>query len=178
MEQGYSDEIAVGDPAILVPLLYEPNSKPSGDIAVIPQHRDAQAPIFRMIAEMEGFRLIDICTDIEDFCDQLTGCRGVVSSSLHAVVAAHGYKIPARFIKVSDNPLGDGFKLLDYLSSVGLDDDTPVICTGVDDIRRAADTVELPRHYPDIEKLLSSCPFIKPSIKPDWIARASAHFRY
>ncbi len=95
MEQGYSDEIAVGDPAILVPLLYEPNSKPSGDIAVIPQHRDAQAPIFRMIAEMEGFRLIDICTDIEDFCDQLTGCRGVVSSSLHAVVAAHGYKILA-----------------------------------------------------------------------------------
>lgn len=175
--QGYSIDVPVGDPAILVALLYEPKSTRSEEIAVIAQPRDSENPIFREAAELDGFREIDICCDIEEFCEQLNECSAAVSSSLHAVVAAHSYGIPAQFVKVSDDPLGDGFKLLDYLSSVGLEGSPPIRCQTVDDIRRAADSALLPKNFPDLEALLNTCPFLEERQRDFWISKASKTFK-
>lgn len=145
-DAGYTQPIAVCDPALMIPLLYTPKPKANKIVGVIPHLRDRKLPIFDRLAETPGYKVIDICSDIEDFCERLAECEAVVSSSLHAVVAAHAFKIPAQFIKVSDNPLGDGFKLLDYLSSVGLDDRAPILCSNADDIKAAVNAARLPRH--------------------------------
>lgn len=174
---GYTDSVAVGDPALLIPLLHKLKPAEQKCIGVIPHYRDRGHPVFDQLHEMDGYKIIDVCADTEDFCDQLATCKAVVSSSLHAVVSAHAYKIPARFIKVSDNPLGDGFKLLDYLESVGLNDCPPVSCTSVEHILASVDTACLPRHFPNLEELLSVCPFMSSSQKRELQQLANLYYR-
>jgi len=177
-QAGYKvDDVAVGDPALLIPLLFTPKQARKKHIGVIPHHRDRGLPIFDKFAEADGYRVIDICSDTEDFCQQLAECEVVVSSSLHAVVAAHAYGIPARFIKVSDKPLGDGFKLLDYLESVGLEDCPPVACSSADDIEGIVGVAKLPRHFPDMGGLLAACPFMSESRKNQFREQADRYYR-
>jgi hypothetical protein len=176
-DAGYATPTAVGDPALMIPLLYTPKAKSKKVVGVIPHHRDRELPIFGELAKRPGYKIIDICTGIEDFCEQLAECEAVVSSSLHAVVAAHAFKVPAQFIKVSDNPLGDGFKLLDYLSSVDLDDRAPIECNTADAIKTAVNSARLPRQYPDMGKLISVCPFMPRTKKRHYIALAEEYYR-
>jgi hypothetical protein len=176
-EQGFDTEAVIGDPALLIPLLFQPKREARKDVAVIPHHRDRGLPIFEAFRSRDGYKVLDICTNIEEFCQQLASCQAVVSSSLHAVVAAHAYKMPAYFIKVSDNPLGDGFKLLDYLGSVGLDDAKPIECREPAGILKAIDAARLPRFYPDMEGLLRVCPFLSESLKGNLLSQAAQHYR-
>lgn len=176
-EAGHAEPLPVGDPALLIPLLYAPRPRARTVIGIIPQHRDRNLPIFDKFSDSPGYRVIDICSDIEDFCEQLAECEAIVSSSLHAVVAAHAYKIPAQFIKVSNNPLGDGFKLLDYLSSVGREECPPIACTSADDIKKAGSFACLPRYFPDMLGLISSCPFMPAMQKAHYRTLAEAHYR-
>jgi hypothetical protein len=64
---------------------------------VIPHLRDRKLSIFDRFAETPGYKVIDICRDIEDFCEKRAECEAVVSGSLHAIVVAHALKIPAQF---------------------------------------------------------------------------------
>lgn len=176
-EEGYAQPVAVGDPALLIPLLYSPKPKAKKIIGVIPHLRDRKLAIFDKFATTSDYKVIDICSGIEDFSERLVECEAVVSSSLHAVVAAHAFKIPAQFIKVSDNPRGDGFKLLDYLSSAGLDDRAPILCSDAADIEAAVDSARLPRQYPDMGKLISNCPFMTRTQKLHYITLAEEHYR-
>jgi hypothetical protein len=49
----------------------------------------------------------------------LTSCRRIISSSLHGIIFAHAFDIPAAWVKISPRVIGDGFKFFDYYSSIG-----------------------------------------------------------
>ena len=80
-------------------------------------------------------RVINVLSEIESFVDQVVGCAGILSSSLHGLICADAYGVPSRWIRISDRVLGDGFKFRDYYASQGVEEEA----IGVDadmDLRR------------------------------------------
>lgn len=58
-------------------------------------------------------------SDIEAILQQICKCKFILSSSLHGIILAHAYGIPALWIRNTDCGT-DGFKFHDYFSSVNI----------------------------------------------------------
>lgn len=153
--------VAVGDPALLMPLVYTPNPRAEWDVGIIPHFRDSKLPLVEQLRQQgPRIKVIDVFSGIEAFCDQIASCRRILSSSLHGLVAAHAYGVPARCIKLSDNPLGDGFKYRDYLSTIVGENTVFSGIQTIEDIRDLAREVPEPPLLPDLKRLLAVCPFL------------------
>jgi pyruvyltransferase len=64
--------------------------------------------------------------DVVHTTKQITQCEKIISSSLHGIVVAMAYGIPAAYVSLSDRLSGDGMKFFDFYRSVGLE---PVLST-------------------------------------------------
>lgn len=111
--------IAVGDPALLLPLIL-PKEKLSKDISisVIP-HFLEQSDFMRI--NRNGLTVINIMSnDINNFVSQVLKSKLVLSSSLHGLIIAHAYGVPALWIR--NKYVGSSvFKYYDYFSSLEWD---------------------------------------------------------
>lgn len=123
-----------GDPAILLPLFYRPKS-----VSAPPQQnqRFSGAPIglilhhsqqLRVSAEQlreRGIVTISIfrqgAQQIEAFVDEVCACQKIFSSSLHGVIVAQAYGIPAQWIRLKGSRIhkDDGHKFADYFLGAG-----------------------------------------------------------
>lgn len=92
-------------------------------IGLIPHYEDAGLPLVKRLAALEGWTVIDINqTDTpEKFVKELNECELILSSSLHGIIVADSYGIPAHHVVLSNNVWGNGFKFRDYYASVGRD---------------------------------------------------------
>lgn len=108
-ENGYDTSRCVfGDPGILMPLVYTPKEGPKKDYSVI----------YHMARDNESDHKINILTDDwQKTIDEIYNSRLVISSSLHGIILAEAYGIPAILLnKVVNNDL---FKYNDYYYSTG-----------------------------------------------------------
>lgn len=109
-----------GDPAILLPLYYKkPNPIKAWDVGIIAHYIDK--PILDRSSIIESgysYKIIDIEAPIETVIDDICSSRFIFSSSLHGIIVAHAYSIPATWIKLSEGVIGDGFKYRDYALSI------------------------------------------------------------
>ncbi len=105
-----------GDPALLLPAFYPPRTGIRRGVGFIPHVRELDLPMVGEIALRPGVTVIDITGSIEAVVDAVTSCELVLSSSLHGLICAHAYGVPARWVQLSGRPLGDGFKFRDYLA--------------------------------------------------------------
>jgi hypothetical protein len=120
MNQGYSVPEIYGDPALLLPKYYNPEIKKEYAIGIVPHYND-----FKKVKDFykneESILLIDLMTNnIEETTDLFLKCEKIVSSSLHGVIVAHAYGIPAVWQKFSDDVFGDDIKYQDYFESIGI----------------------------------------------------------
>ncbi len=149
-----------GDPALLYPAMHASAAAPEWDLGIIQHVRDAGiSPIPPENPDLR-VRVIDINGSLTGVVDAITSCRRIVSSSLHGIIAAHSYGVPAAWVAFSDRPLGDGFKFRDYWASVGQEDVQPY---RVQPGTTMADLAALdcpPRRMPDLQALLEACPFM------------------
>ncbi|MBB6327947.1 hypothetical protein FHS59_003590 [Algoriphagus iocasae] len=135
-ELGFNVPTAIGDPAILLPLIY-----PSGErsivkkfkIGIIPHKTDFHEVNEKAKnlnrSEILILNLGDV--NLENAIDDIISCQYVLSSSLHGLIVAHSYNIPAvRFRK--GVLFGDGSKFLDYFLSVGISDYDPIDFQDID----------------------------------------------
>ncbi|HRO31512.1 polysaccharide pyruvyl transferase family protein [Citricoccus sp.] len=118
-----------GDPALLLPRFVSGHQGPKqhevGFIRHVSQdnldlHLDDVADI-RLSGVGEGF--------LRSVVDQITSCERIVSTSLHGVIVANAYGIPARWAVMGDASeaiSGDGTKFEDYFRSVGLEPQAPL----------------------------------------------------
>jgi len=108
-----------GDPALFMPLVFPRVKKSTGRIGVIPHyiHEDLiKGGDYLHLSVKRASK-----ADFQKFVDDLCECSYVFSSSLHGLIIARAYGIPARRLIFSGKKLsGDDMKFEDYYSGIGL----------------------------------------------------------
>ncbi len=122
---GYDVPEIYGDPGILLPVFYSPDIKTEYKFGIIPHYNDFKL-VKDIFTENKNILVIDLMTnDIESTTDQFLKCERIVSSSLHGIIIAHAYNIPAIWQRFSDVPFGDNIKFQDYFESIKIRPYTP-----------------------------------------------------
>ena len=107
-----------GDPGILMPLIYQPDyqvvERCSRDYAIIPQYTTEN--------EVRKYFLDDKIismnsNDYKSVIDKIVTCKKVYSSSLHGIILAEAYGVPAIFYRGVGSVVD--FKYKDYYASTG-----------------------------------------------------------
>lgn len=108
-----------GDPALLLPMIW-PAATKRWRIGIVPHYVDLEYA--RRTYGRLGYPIISLSTkDCLKTTRQITQCRMIISSSLHGIIVAHAYGIPAAWVRFSNNVRGDGTKFRDHHLSVGVD---------------------------------------------------------
>jgi len=122
---GCEEVRVIGDGALSLPALFPPAQLTTHEWGWIPHYVDIAEP-FAALAD-ENAAVISPQQSLPDYIRRLTSCRTIVSSSLHGLIIAHAYGIPALYAKVSDRVFGGGFKFRDYYAFVGVEaQDIPI----------------------------------------------------
>lgn len=130
-------QVALGDPAILLPLMRAGSHKKQYKFGVIPHFTEYGAVRERY---KDHPNVVVIClgehktkASVDNTIDLITSCEKILSSSLHGIIVAHAYGIPAvwcNFTEVTQKQKNGTTKLKfqDYYESVNLSDVNPVSC--------------------------------------------------
>ena len=118
MDYGYQVPEVYGDPALLMPEIYTPNKLEKKCKYGLVVHKDYDTSnIYYSGNEIkELVKTINICTtDYKTFIDEINSVQIIISSSLHGIILAEAYGIPAILLK----PQKDYVKYLDYYYCTG-----------------------------------------------------------
>jgi pyruvyltransferase len=112
-----------GDPALLLPLMYKSVIRKEYKLGFIPHYVDKplfSVPDNAILSAISGrIRVIDVEAPWREVVDAICSCERIVSSSLHGIIIAEAYGIPAKWEVYSDKVIGNGFKFRDYLTGTG-----------------------------------------------------------
>lgn len=137
---GYTlNSVVVGDPGLLLKKIYNPDVKKKYKIGVIPHYNHTDI-VNNLITKSKYVNIINIrcskkniheydVSQIEDKIKEILECETVFSSSLHGLITAHAYGIPAVWCRCKDKN-EPKFKFLDYYTSLGITDVEPVELCG------------------------------------------------
>jgi pyruvyltransferase len=144
-----------GDPGVFLPELF--SITPSGLIPIgfVPHCNDAKSP-FTERCRREGIAILEVGFDPSAFVERLTACARVISSSLHGLVIAHAFGIPAAWIALSEmhGPgVSTDFKFFDYYSSFGISRDDIHPESAASSLERIVAQCQLPTERIDKEGL-------------------------
>ncbi len=116
---GAPEGVALGDPGILV-ARHRPRPDLQWDVALVPHgHHRSHVP-FLALAETVGHRVhvVNVHQTAERVVREIAASEAVITTSLHGLVTADAYGIPAAWTTL-EPPLGGGaFKFRDYESVV------------------------------------------------------------
>lgn len=103
-----------GDAALLLPD-FVPASEKKHKIGIVPHYQD-----YEQCMKQHGKTdfVIDVVGDPLRVAREISSCEKIISTSLHGIIAAHAYDIPAATFSRS-KLWGSGIKFLDYAESVG-----------------------------------------------------------
>ncbi len=160
LEHGYDCPEVYGDPALLLPLFVAMPPTPQGGIGFVPHYKDLPETR-RWFSRSEEVKVIDITAPLPVVLREVAGCDVIVASSLHGIIFAHAYGVPAARVDTMKDPGGDGVKYHDYYQSVDLEHqvaagDTATRVAGAAARAQAPDQ-EMLRGLQ--RGLLDSCPF-------------------
>ena len=110
-----------GDPAILLPMIYHPEIKKTHKVGYLPHYVDkAHAEKAHSGDLIDGIgKMVDIQADWKTVIDQVLSCEKIVSSSLHGIIVAEAYGIPAVWVQYSEKIIGGDYKFQDYFLGTG-----------------------------------------------------------
>ena len=104
-----------GDPGILMPMIYAPAVKKEFGVGLIPHYIDK----VRFGRYSKDTKVIDVFSNPFKVIDDMNRCEVIISTSMHGVIVAESYGIPAVWLQVSNRILGCQFKFNDYFSGSG-----------------------------------------------------------
>lgn len=103
-----------GDPACLLPLFHDAPVATRFEVGVVPHYADAA----QLPTDDPRVAVVDVLRPWPEVVDRIRACEVVLSSSLHGVVVAEAYGIPAVWMWSPDVG-GKGFKFRDYYLGSG-----------------------------------------------------------
>lgn len=101
-----------GDPGLLFPYLFpefKRKENPKYDFIIIPHYSDAQ---YFLKSDYEN--VVYTSEPWKEIIDKILDSRFVIASSLHAVIIAEAYGIPARLLRITDSRHNHFLKYKDY----------------------------------------------------------------
>lgn len=112
---GYKCPQIFGDPAILMPLIYNHNVEKKYKVSLICHFRKKDKGINY---NREGVHLINVATtDYKTFIDEILASEKVISSSLHGIILSESYGVPCVFF---NDAMGEEIlKYFDWYFSTG-----------------------------------------------------------
>lgn len=150
-----------GDPALLLPLFYQPKVEKKYKLGIIPHVVDQNHPVVRELREKytDDVLIIDLAhyhcwTDV---IDQICSCEKIASSSLHGLIVSDAYGVPNCWIELTGNISGGYFKYKDYGSSVGRDLDMPVSLMNVKQLLTLSFAVASEEVIKSLQNNLKNC---------------------
>lgn len=116
-----SDCLLTSEPGLLISKLYKKKyNKPKYEYGIVCHYVDHKEIVSRY-GKRKDVKIITMGTnDIESVVDSILQCKLILSSSLHGLVFAHAYGVPAYHIamgKLVDSPSIEHFKFKDYYSN-------------------------------------------------------------
>ncbi len=148
---------AYGDPALIMPLFYQPTSINPVKTAICP-HFTHKEYFINEVGSNEFINIIDVQADMQFVVDQIASSSACISTSLHGIIIAQAYNIPWIWLEITDNNLkGNDFKFLDFFSTIDKSMITHVKIKLSDianiDFKELANKASLPRKFYN-EKLI------------------------
>ncbi|MBR0177262.1 MAG: polysaccharide pyruvyl transferase family protein [Bacteroidales bacterium] len=141
---GHKCPAIYGDPGILMPLIYTPKHIDQPHVAeygIVPQH--VNEPEVRKYIPDD--KIISMNTnDYKKVIDKICSCKVIYTSSLHGIILAEAYGVPAVFYRGLPNIID--FKYKDYYASTGRFD-VPMASTLVEAMKKT------PPPLPDLRQM-------------------------
>lgn len=107
-----------GDPALLVPLLWNSKKQVSEEKSlIIPHYKDleiAKYIINKDNKNVYNWEILNISDSIEEVITKISKSTSVLSSSLHGLIMADAFGIPNAWLNFGDNIGGGSFKYNDH----------------------------------------------------------------
>ena len=112
---GAGGGIPLGDPGILA-ARHVPRPPQRWDVGLVPHGHHRGHAGLRALAEAGGarVRVIDVHQEAATAVREIAACRTVITTSLHGLVAADSFGIPAVWTTLEPPLEGDDFKFRDY----------------------------------------------------------------
>ena len=108
-----------GDPALLLPFLYQPKIEKKYKIGIVPHYTNKNDRWLTSLSNHPEVKIIDVMNpQTLQTLDEILSCELILSSSLHGIILADAYQIPAYWIKFKQQVGLVDFKFYDYFNSV------------------------------------------------------------
>lgn len=163
ISQGIDCPAVYGDPALLMPLVYNPRVEKKYVMGIIPHFLDMNNPLVAYLQNLSGGISVIKMQGYNDWhkvIDEIKQCDFIISSSLHGLILADAYQVPNVWIEFSDKVYRKVFKFRDYFSAVNRDTKDPVLITDkstLDDLQQIS--LQWKNISIDLKPLIDSCPF-------------------
>lgn len=120
---GFKDPKVYGDPAILLPKYYNPKAPhPTHKAGLILHHsQESKLSTDELHPDIKNISVFrEGSKEIEAFVDEILQCEVIYSTSLHGLIIAQTYGVPAQWIMLQDQDIHKDpmFKFEDYFSGV------------------------------------------------------------
>jgi pyruvyltransferase len=155
-----------GDPALLLPRFYQPKVEKKYSVGIVAHHLDYDK-IKRIYRGTDVHVISPLTKDIERVIDEINKCEKILSSSLHGIVIAHAYEIPATLVTFSQKKGHENkFKYKDYFSSLGMPRFESLYLEATKEPYSSSHLSKLvswnpqPKFPIDTDDFYNSCPFI------------------
>lgn len=112
------DSVVYGDPALILPLFYQPLINNHKRVGVCP-HFIHKPHFLEIINKDDGLIIIDVQKDMESVVSEIASSSVCISTSLHGLIIAQAYNIPWVWLEIDDqNLFGNDFKFKDFFSTL------------------------------------------------------------
>ena len=102
-------------------VIFSPKVEKKYKYGIVPHYNDYKI-VEDWFTDRKDIFVIDLMTnDIESKTIEFLQCEKIISSSLHGIIVAHAYGIPAVWQKFSDKVFGNDIKYHDYYESIQLE---------------------------------------------------------